>query len=398
MTYYISPLLHFHISFFYKDLLTFMGDLNVRDDELAQLARLSLTGGSQDVRLFLARLVRKHRQDNPQLSNILNSYLKQEPGARSGVFREIKNEENSKPQGNNLNLEKPAFLTNIIDSTSRVRPILSSSLEKDLSLLIQERRESGKLISAGLRPSSSAFFIGKPGVGKTITAKWLASELRLPLYVLDLALIMGSYLGQTGINIKNALDYAKSTSCVLLLDEIDALVKTRGDDTDIGEIKRVVTVMLQEIENWNPRSILIAATNHPELVDHAIWRRFDLVFKFEPPEQEQIYQSIKYFFDKDYSSFKKYEKALSILYMGSSFSDIQRSIWRIRRMYTLGNYSIPEILIEVFNSPIQERRDRLEFAKALTETGDFSQHFISQITGVSRDTLRKYSLLKVSEV
>jgi SpoVK/Ycf46/Vps4 family AAA+-type ATPase len=375
-----------------------MGVFAVHDEELAQLARLSLTGSSQDVRLFLARLVRKYREDNPKLSDTLNSYLKREPGARSGLLRESGHLEKSNTAINNTSIEKPTFLTSVENLNSQVRPILSSNLEKDLALLIQERKQSDKLISAGLKPSSSAFFIGKPGVGKTITAKWLASELELPLFVLDLALVMGSYLGQTGINIKNALEYAKSTPCVLLLDEIDALVKTRGDDTDIGEIKRVVTVMLQEIESWNPRSILIAATNHPELVDHAIWRRFDLVFKFDLPEQDLISQSIKYYLDKDYPLFMKYEKALSILYLGSSFSDIQRSIGRIRRMYTLGGCTIIDIMSDTLSAPIQDKRHRLEFAKALIESGDLSQHFISQITGVSRDTLRKYINKKVVEV
>jgi SpoVK/Ycf46/Vps4 family AAA+-type ATPase len=116
---------------------------------------------------------------------------------------------------------------------------------------------------------------GAPGVGKTMTARYLATELSLPLYTIDLAGLISSYLGRTGQNLRQALDYARRSPSVLLIDEFDALAKRRDDQSDVGELKRIVNVLLLELEQWPNDGMLIAATNHPELLDRAIWRRFD---------------------------------------------------------------------------------------------------------------------------
>ena len=149
---------------------------------------------------------------------------------------------------------------------------------------------------------------------------------------------------------------------VLLLDEIDAFAKTRNDETDVGEIKRIVTVLLQEIEQWPSTSVLIAATNHPEIVDRALWRRFDHVLQFDFPSKSLIKKALKSFFVDDYSSFETYSSVLETLFDGQSFSDIERSILEYRRAVAM------ELLNHI----------------------DWSQYKINKLTGVSRDRLRKY--------
>src|SRR5690606_32775240 len=106
-----------------------------------------------------------------------------------------------------------------------------------------------------------------------------------PLLILDLASVMSSYLGRTGTNLRHVLDYAKSLDCVLLLDELDAIAKRRDDRGEIGELKRLVTVLLQQIDDWPPKSLLIAATNHADLLDPALWRRFDVTLEFPIPDR-----------------------------------------------------------------------------------------------------------------
>ncbi|KAG1531821.1 hypothetical protein G6F50_016490 [Rhizopus delemar] len=91
----------------------------------------------------------------------------------------------------------------------------------------------------GLTPTRSAIFVGPPGVGKTLKARWLAAQLKVPLYVLDLTAVMSSLLGKSGTNLRAAIDFAKREPCVLLLDEIDAIAKRRSDDSDVGELKRL---------------------------------------------------------------------------------------------------------------------------------------------------------------
>jgi SpoVK/Ycf46/Vps4 family AAA+-type ATPase len=118
-----------------------------------------------------------------------------------------------------------------------------------------------------------------------MTARYLAASLSLPLITLDLAAVVSSFLGKTGQNLRRALDRAREEPCVLLLDEFDAIAKRRDDPADIGELKRIVNVLLLELEQWPAHGLLVAATNHPELLDRAIWRRFDRVLALGLPDR-----------------------------------------------------------------------------------------------------------------
>ena len=187
------------------------------------------------------------------------------------------------------------------DEPTTDAPLLSGDVEDSLGQLIAERRQSDRLQAMGLTPTRSAIFVGPPGVGKTLTARWLAAQLKVPLYVLDLTAVMSSLLGKSGTNLRAAIDFAKREPCVLLLDEIDAIAKRRSDDSDVGELKRLVTVILQEVDEWPASSVLLAATNHPELIDPALWRRFDLVVQFKTPDEQAVKEAIKRFLGPDYA-------------------------------------------------------------------------------------------------
>lgn len=119
-----------------------------------------------------------------------------------------------------------------------------------------------------------------------MTASYVAARLGLPLIALDLVTVMSSLLGQSGQNIRRAIDHARSTPCVFLLDEVDAIAKRRDDAADVGELKRIVNMLLLELDRWPSTSLLIAATNHPELLDRALWRRFDVVIEIPLPDEE----------------------------------------------------------------------------------------------------------------
>lgn len=162
-------------------------------------------------------------------------------------------------------------------------PVLPSETARQLESLIEERARLRDLAKAGLEPTRTVLFTGPPGVGKTMAARYMASALILPLITIDLAAVVSSFLGRTGQNLRQALEYARSFPCVLLLDEFDALAKRRDDPTDVGELKRIVNVLLLELEQWPATGLLVAATNHPDLLDRAIWRRFERVIVFPMP-------------------------------------------------------------------------------------------------------------------
>ena len=226
-----------------------------------------------------------------------------------------------------------------------------------------------------------------------MTARWLASQLGVELYVLDLTAVMSSLLGRSGNNLRAALDFAKRTPCVLLLDEIDAIAKRRSDDADVGELKRLVTVILQEVDEWPPTGLLLAATNHPDLIDPALWRRFDLVVEFKLPELPAVKAAVKRFLGPDFALFGRWLDILAFAFSGKSFSDIERDIQRFRRAVALGTASDAELIEEFITSRALSlnHQGRIDMAILLAKRTRLSQHAISDITGVSRDTIRKYT-------
>lgn len=370
-----------------------MGEITGLKADLVQIVRLALAEQTEDVRLFAARLVRKYRGTEPELAEQVDLYLRAKPHRTGAPLR--KTVAPSLPdQALPVDDESRLSLLKVFkDPSDRESPLLSTELEEALGQLIQERKQVSRLTSLGLTPTRSAIFVGQPGVGKTLTARWLAAQLGVPLYVLDLTAVMSSLLGRSGSNLRAALDFAKRSPCVLLLDEIDSIAKRRSDDTDIGELKRLVTVILQEVDEWPASGLLLAATNHPELIDPALWRRFDLVIEFKIPEPAAIKEAIKRFLGHDFALFGRWIEILTFAFRGKSFSDIEREIQRFRRAVALGTAS-DEDLIEDFikaRALSLERQGRIDMAILLTKQTRLSQHSISDITRVSRDTIRKYT-------
>ena len=370
-----------------------LDEMNEAQSDLAQLIRLALAEQTEDVRLFVARLVRKYRNTDPELAEQMDLYLRTKAPRASAPMRKVAP---PSPSAQPLPVDDESRLSLLKvfrDEPDREQPLLAPDLEETLSQLIQERRQTKRLASMGLNPTRSAIFVGPPGVGKTLTARWLASKLGLPLYVLDLTAVMSSLLGRSGSNLRSALDFAKRSPCVLLLDEIDSIAKRRSDDADIGELKRLVTVILQEVDEWPATGLLLAATNHAELIDPALWRRFDLVVNFKAPEIPAVKQAIKRFLGPDYALFGRWIDILTFAFHGESFSDIERDLQRFRRAVALGTASDADLIEEFVKSRalVLDRQGRIDLAVLLAKQTRLSQHAISEITGVSRDTIRKYT-------
>lgn len=245
------------------------------DEALLELLKLGLRGDSEAVSRFGRTLLRRWAKD-PTSSEALRrgiaEALTAAPGSSPLRFSEPQAVQNGRA-GFRVDAPDPCPLA----------PILPPAALKAIDALVEEQQRQADLAAAGLTPTRSILLTGPPGVGKTMTARFVASRLGLPLFRADLSEMMSSLLGRSGRNLKTLFDEARSVPSVMFLDEFDSLGKRRDDPSDVGELKRLVSVLLVEMEDWPSSSVLIGATNHPELLDRAIWRRFERVVHIERP-------------------------------------------------------------------------------------------------------------------
>jgi AAA+ superfamily predicted ATPase len=154
--------------------------------------------------------------------------------------------------------------------------------------LIEEQQRGNLLRSHSLEPRHRILLVGPPGNGKTTLAEAIAESLAVPFFVVRYEGMIGSFLGETAARLKRVFEYARTTPCVLFFDEFDAVGKERGDKHETGEIKRVVTSLLMQIDDLPSYVVVIAATNHAELLDRAVWRRFQLRLPLPAPSLKQL--------------------------------------------------------------------------------------------------------------
>ena len=166
--------------------------------------------------------------------------------------------------------------------------VLRPDARRLLDEIIREAKHAKVLASRGIRRRTKLLFHGPPGCGKSLTALCLANELNLPLYVVRFDSVIGSYLGQTAVHLRELFEFAHRTNCVLLFDEIDALGKRRGHPSDVGELDRIVIALMQELELSDNRGLVVATSNLPEALDLALWRRFDLSLSFPRPTASEL--------------------------------------------------------------------------------------------------------------
>lgn len=152
---------------------------------------------------------------------------------------------------------------------------LSASAQADIDAFLEAIHQRDLLLSHGIEIPARLLLHGPPGTGKTSIAREIASRLNLPLVTTRSDTLVSSLLGQTSRNIREVFDFASRIPCVLFLDEFDALAKNRSDVREVGELQRVVIALLENLDTFGSTNVLIAATNHPQLLDPAVWRRFD---------------------------------------------------------------------------------------------------------------------------
>lgn len=215
--------------------------------------------------------------------------------------------------------------------------ILSPENTSIIEELLEEHRRNDVLKSYGMKASQKIILFGPPGCGKTLAAEVIAYELDYPLAVVRLDALVSSYLGETASNLRKVFDFLSQYPLVVLFDEFDAIGKERGDTSEHGELRRVVNAVLQMIDAYQGKSLILAATNHEHLLDTAIWRRFDETIDFPIPTDSLIHKILSLKLRGVRRQFELDEPELINCLSGLSGADIERVVRRAIKRIILHN-------------------------------------------------------------
>lgn len=189
--------------------------------------------------------------------------------------------------------ELAGILTAAYPKTRLSDMALDEKVQARIERILLEQRQRGRLKEHGFSPLRKLLFVGPPGTGKTMTAAALASELQLPLFTIQFDGLITKYLGETAAKLRLIFDTAQQTRAVYFFDEFDALGGERAAGNDVGEMRRALNSFLQFLEQDESESLIIAATNHPKLLDHALFRRFETVLEYHLPSPQVARQILE---------------------------------------------------------------------------------------------------------
>lgn len=202
--------------------------------------------------------------------------------------------------------------------------VLADTLRQRLSRILKEHRQQHKLRSHGLSPRRKLLLTGPPGSGKTMTASALSGELKLPLFVIQLDGLITKFMGETAAKLRLIFEAMEHTTGIYLFDEFDAIGGERAMANDVGEVRRILTSFLQLLDQNNSNSLIVAATNHGEFLDRALFRRFDDVIEFSLPTPELAQEVFKNRLSLFNTTQVDWAQLLDVV-EGFSYADISRA-------------------------------------------------------------------------
>lgn len=262
-----------------------------RSDLLINLVRASVSGDRNAVRAVVETII---AEEKGKQHMVLADRLARVIQANGNSAR------NFSPTYDHKNKERE-YLSETIPKRGLGDIVLPEACRKAVDQLIEEQQRASLLRAHGLDPRHRLLLVGPPGNGKTSLAEAIAEALALPFFVVRYEAIIGSYLGETATRLKHVFDYVRTTPCVLFFDEFDAVGKERGDIHEAGEIKRVVSSLLIHVDELPSYAVVIAATNHSEMLDRAVWRRFQLRLGLPAPGVKELTE----YFERFLASFEK---------------------------------------------------------------------------------------------
>ncbi len=298
-----------------------------------------------------------------------------------------------------LDLDSRLQIVEVIPPAESVNKIILNSLtQSQIEEFVNIVRNSSKLEVQGLDIPKTLILYGQPGCGKTSIAHYISNQTGLPLILARLDSLVSSLLGSTAKNIRKIFDYAGEFPSVLFLDEFDAIAKARDDQKEIGELKRVINSLLQNMDAMPKHCVLIAATNHPELLDRAVWRRFLQKVEVKMPKDKELVDLIRLFCGEDQDKIADLilnTKGMINLFEEISPSDMKNLFDRAKVKGILegqNDLSISHLLFSIYELQNGEKSED-EFILYLKSKG-LTQRAINELTGIS---LRKIKSLTANK-
>lgn len=225
----------------------------------------------------------------------------------------------AKPRGELANLLSVSYPKSRLSDMT-----LNKLLQAQLDRVIREQRHASKILSHGLQPRRKLLLVGPPGTGKTMTASVLAGELGLPLFQVRLDGLLTKYMGEAAAKLRQIFDSTQSARGVYFFDEFDAIGSHRGSVNDVGEVRRILNSFLLMIEQDDSHSLIVGATNHPNILDDALYRRFDDLLYYDLPNENDIAEILKVRLSKVASRGISW-KRLATKALGLSYAEVVRA-------------------------------------------------------------------------
>jgi SpoVK/Ycf46/Vps4 family AAA+-type ATPase len=297
-----------------------------RADLLLRLAEAALAGDHELVRTVIEALAAEERaKRHAVLADNLTDLLVRGPVAASSLAPTASAYATS---GAFLEVQPKRRLHDLV---------LPDDVRDEIGILIEEQHRVELLRAYNLEPRHRILLVGPPGNGKTSCAEAIAAELSVPLLVLRYEAVITSFLGETSARLGTVLDEARRRNCVLFLDEFDTLAKERGDEHDTGEIKRVVSTLLLQIDRLPSHVIVCAATNHSELLDRAVWRRFQLRLTLSAPTRSEREAFLRLIAERLGMHLAKSPRTIADRMRTASYAELEEFVVELRRREILSN-------------------------------------------------------------